>query len=120
MLFYTSKWRIVVINLMFKLIHSTQNLCSATLFFRPSTFIAVYSHLEIRGESVGFVVGWLVIYKHIISIKIDRLKLFSVCQMKDKTHCCQLSSISAQFVLFSYLSDRTHLLNTDALNKQII
>ena len=29
--------------------------------------------------------------------------------MKDKTHCRQLSSISAQFVLFSYLSDRTHL-----------
>ena len=38
-------------------IYSTGNLCSATLFFRPSTFIAVYSHLEIRGESVGFVVG---------------------------------------------------------------
>ena len=38
-------------------IYSTGNLCSAPLFFRPSTFIAVYSHLEIRGESVGFVVG---------------------------------------------------------------
>ena len=38
-------------------IYSTRNLCSATLIFSSSAFIAVYSHLEIRGEIVGFSVG---------------------------------------------------------------
>ena len=36
--------------------YSTRNLCVAIPIFRPSTFNAVYSHLEIRGEIVGFAV----------------------------------------------------------------
>jgi hypothetical protein len=36
--------------------YSTRNFCVAIPFFRPSAFNAVYSHLEIRGEIVGFAV----------------------------------------------------------------
>ena len=107
---------------MFDAIFRGAKMYDAIHVFGPSAFIAIYNNLNFRVNIASFLVKFVSVINCTSQAFLIVFVLLPNIQMKDKAHLPILSSISAQFVLFSYLSDRTHLriiIKTMAFNKLI-